>query len=132
MPDRTLGEMARAPVKSLQAKPGSYRTLLSLIDELEFLPWVRQQGIQDDVTSPDADYDWRGFYKAWKAGDPRAVRSYDPIDRRIHAPDIWKTPYHESFSNESMYAQPTAPHWEDGKLVNPLGITVYDESKRRK
>jgi hypothetical protein len=124
--DRTLAGMVRGP-----AKAGPYRTLLSLLEELEFGGWLKANRIPyEDI--PTADYDMRGFWKALKSGDPRARQAYDPMDRTMHFPDTWKTPYHETFSNESLYALPTAPHWEGTKLVNPLGIVLTDESKPRR
>lgn len=93
------------------AKPGPYVTKLPPAEELEFRKWVATNRIpwQDSSTS---DYDMRGFWKAMQSGDPNAKRASN-----LHFPDTWKTPYHKTFSNESEYALPTAPHWEGGRLV---------------
>ena len=74
----------------------------------------------------------RGFWKAAQQGNPIAQTAVSPFDGRVHFPDVWKTPYHQSFSNESMYATPNAPHWvgddENGyALVDKLGSIVRDE-----
>lgn len=55
----------------------------------------------------------RGYWKAQQSGDPNAVRN----SKNLHFPDTWKTPYDATFSNQSQYAQPSAPHWEGDVLV---------------
>ena len=49
----------------------------------------------------------------------------------MHFPDFWKTPYHESFSAESQWADPAkAPKWNaQDQLVLPDGTVVFDEKK---
>jgi hypothetical protein len=100
------------PALSPYAIPGPYSTTLPPQQEAAFQGWVSKNKIpwQD---SPTADYDMRGFWQAQQAGDPNAVRAANQ-----HFPDTYKTPYHESFSNESKYATPSAPHWEGDKLVS--------------
>lgn len=104
----------------------SYVTPLHPVDELIFQKWVTDNRIpwRDE---PKADYDMRGFWLAQQQGDPNAVRSL----MNQHFPDTYKTPYHESFSNESIYAGPDAPHWEGLKLISPAGKVVFDESKKK-
>ncbi len=46
----------------------------------------------------------------------------------MHFPDTYKTPYHKTFSNESIYALPTAPHWEGDQLVDQNGNIVFDDT----
>jgi hypothetical protein len=101
----------------------SYRTNLSPPEERGFQSWVKENRVpyQD---SPTADYDMRGFYKAKQSGDPIAAQAPNG-----HYPDKWKTPYHKTFSNESMYATPDAPHWEGSRLVGKDGRVVADESE---
>ena len=76
--------------------------------------------------SPTSDYDMRGFFKAWMQGDPRATWQ----GPGSHFPDVWKTPFHQTFSNESMYATPDAPRWVGNRLVTKEGSLIRDESPR--
>lgn len=111
MPGDVFDQAAMEPPKSPYSQPSPYVTQLSPQDEPKFQGWVKQNRIpwQD---SPTADYDMRGFWQAQQAGNPIAVRAVNQ-----HFPDVWKTPYHKLFSNESMYATSQAPHWEGDKLV---------------
>jgi hypothetical protein len=104
------------------AKPGSYETKLPPAQEQMFQAWVFKNQIPFDAgqKSPQ-DYDMRGFWRAMMAGDPIAAQ--DP--GTMHFPDRWKTPYHETFSNESMYAKPDAPRWKGDMLVDKSGKTVW-------
>ena len=96
------------------AKPGPYTTVLTPQEEREFLNWVRVNNV--NWTPEDQSYDMRGFWKALKAGDPRATTAIDPGDKTLHYTDVWKTPYEATFSNQSMYALPNAPVWKQGPL----------------
>jgi hypothetical protein len=113
-----------------QAKPGPYLTQLQPIQEMQFRQWAQQNRVpwQD---SPTSDYDMRGYYQALKSGDPRAVQTQSQFDGRMHFPDVWKTPNHKTFSNESMYALPTAPSWQGDRLVNAMGGVVADETPKK-
>src|ERR1700678_904319 len=88
------------------AKPGPYTTTLSPLEEQQFKVWVAQNKIpwQD---SPTSDYDMRGYWKAQQAGDKDARTEINPVDKKPHYPDTYKTPYHKTFSRESKYALPT-------------------------
>jgi hypothetical protein len=108
------------------AKPGPWVTQLSPVEEFRFRDWVAQNKIPFDPKDPASDYDMRGFYKALQAGDPRAARSLAP-DGSLHFPDVWKTPYHATFSNESIYAAPGAPHWRGSTLYDLLGDVIKQE-----
>lgn len=111
-----------------QAQPAvPYRTQLDPAQEQAFQHWVNLYKIPWQDT-PTADYDMRGFWKAMTAGDPRAVQSA----QSGHYPDIWKTPYHHTFSNESIYAPPTAPHWVGNQLVDSSGRVLVDESVHKR
>ena len=72
-------------------------------EEPAFRKWVKDNKVPFD---PDAkgpqDYDMRGFWKALQAGDEKAKSGIDPNDGKLHYPDYWKTPYHETFSAESQ------------------------------
>ena len=110
--------------KSQYAKPGPYVTTLNPQQEQQFQSWVKStRAPWQDV--PFADYDMRGFWLAAQRGDPLAKRA----ESNHHYPDKWKTPYHKSFSNESQYATPDAPHWEGNVLKDKNGNVVVDESK---
>jgi hypothetical protein len=97
-------------------------TKLDPMDEIKFLLWVVQNKIPFDPNNVFSDYDMRGYWKALTSGDPRATRATSG-----HFPDIWKTPMHKTFSNESMYATPNAPKWVGNQLVDPQGKVVYTE-----
>lgn len=115
--------------------PGAhvYSTPLSTDQELAFRRWAQQNKVPFDPDAKIADYDMRGFWKALQAKDPRAVSAVDPNDQRLHYPDYWKTPYHETFSAESQWADPhRAPHWtDDDKLVTPDGRVIFDDRAPR-
>jgi hypothetical protein len=74
----------------------------------------------------------RGFYQALRNQNPLAASAIDPNDQRMHYPDYWKTPYHETFSGESKFAGPVAPRWnEQDQLINPYGRILFDDRKPR-
>ena len=110
----------------------SYNTDLGQ-GEPAFQAWVKQNNIPFDVSAPISDYDMRGFFKALQTGNPLAKSAVNPNDQQLHYPDYWKTPYHETFSAESQWADPTkAPRWnEKDQLVMPDGTVIYDEKKER-
>lgn len=88
--------------------------------EAQFQAWARQ----NDAPITD-DYDMRGF---WSHGGQGAEVNQN--DHRLHYPDTYKTPLHQSFSGESIYADPRSqpPRWnERGQLVAADGTVLYDE-----
>jgi len=115
------------------SQPGaSYFTTLPTDQELAFRRWVGANGVKFNPDASIADYDMRGFWQALQRRDPRAVTAIDPNDQKLHYPDYWKTPYHETFSNQSQWATRNAPHWtEDDKLVTPDGRVIFDDKARR-
>jgi hypothetical protein len=110
--------------------PGAATFNTDLADkEQDFRLWVQQNKVPFDPAqvSPQ-DYDMRGFWAALMGGDPRAASAVDPNDQRLHYPDYWKTPYHETFSNESQWASPNAPRWNDrDQLIAPDGTVLFDD-----
>ena len=115
------------------AKPGKYNTDLGTPEaEIQFQQWVKQNNIPFDPAAPVSDYDMRGFWKALQTGDPKAKEALNSNDGQMHFPDYWKTPYHESFSNESQWADPVkAPRWNNqDQLVTPDGKVVFDEKQK--
>jgi hypothetical protein len=109
------------------AKPGPYITPLNPAESIAFQSWLGASKAPYDP-SPQADYDLPGYWKAQIAGDPRAQQS----STNQHFPDTWKTPYHQTFSNESMYALPTAPRWRQNRLIDSTGRVVADESGQKR
>lgn len=116
----SIGKQGLTNFLSGTAKAGPYTTPLPMVDEMKFQQWAKQNNVP--LTN---DYDMRGYWKALQAGNPIAVQAGNG-----HYPDVWKTPVHQSFSNESIYATPNAPHWFGNKLVDKLGSVLFDEDKR--
>jgi hypothetical protein len=111
------------------AQPGPYTTALSPSDEQAFRTWVAKTGAPFDFSWPpdqsQQDYDMRGFWQAQQAGDPNAVQAAS----NGHFPDQYKTPYHESFSNQSQYALPNAPIWRGNQLYDSSGRMLFDATQ---
>ena len=127
MNDNDYPEITDDSIGLRYALPGPYVTNLSSSDERQFQDWVKQNNVPFDP-SPEADYDMRGFWAALMNGNPAAFRSINPKDKQIHYPDIWKTPYHKTFSNESIYSGDQAPHWEGNQLIDYFGRVIADET----
>jgi|SRR6266404_3278138 len=119
------------PVNLQYSLPGPYLTTLSDKDEAAFQQWIKEKKVPFDP-SDTADYDMRGFWRALTSGDPKAVTAVSPYDNRMHFPDIWKTPYHKTFSNESIYATKDAPKWVGYKLIDYYGRVIADETPKEK
>lgn len=121
---------ASSPPGAKWAKPGPYVTKLTSEEEGRFQKWVKTHNVPFENDTETSDYDMRGFWKALTSGDPRAKQALSKFDKRMHFPDIWKTPYHKTFSNESMYANKDAPHWEGDRLVDKDGNVIADETPK--
>ena len=117
-------------------RPGehSYNTPLAPAEELHFRKWLTDNDVPFNPDAKVTDYDMRGFWKALQSGDQRAASAVDTNDNRLHYPDYWKTPYHETFSGESQWANPEkAPHWNDkDQLVTPEGEVIFDDRAPKK
>ena len=122
----TLDDLTKLNFLSGTAKPGPYTTPLTMLDELKFQNWAKQNKVP--MTN---DYDMRGYWKAMSSGDPRATQTRSAFDNTMHFPDIWKTPLHHSFSNESIYATPNAPGWVGDTLRDKLGTILVDERPKK-
>jgi hypothetical protein len=110
------------------ATPDSYNTQLPTLQEMQFLDWLKQNNVPFDPNAQQSDYDMRGFYQALQQGNPAATAAVNPNDNRMHYPDIWKTPGHETFSADSQWAGQDAPQWVNGsQLAAPSGRIVFDE-----
>lgn len=116
-------------------QPGaSYNTRLSPLDEFAYRQWVAQHNVptNPDATTPQ-DYDMRGFYQGLQQQNPKASSAVDPNDGLMHYPDYWKTPIHQTFSNESQWAPANAPAWNDqDQLVSQGGRIVFDDRSQQR
>lgn len=134
------------------AVDGPWFTTLDPKTEQYFQKWVKDFNIPFN-DSPTGDYDMRGYFQKYVypraqdlmyrnpppgAPDPQIellaekASGVSAIDGFTHFTDEFKTPYHVSFSDQSIYAKPTAPRYADealGILVNNSGQIVYDESR---
>lgn len=103
-------------------------TALNPLDELQFRQWVGDNKVPFDPNAQNSDYDMRGFWRGMQQQHPKANSAVDPNDNRLHYPDYWKTPSHETFSGESQWATPVAPQWTpEDKLVSPGGRILFDD-----
>lgn len=119
-----LGEADTSGGKPTLTK--AYQTALTPDEESGFQRWVHANNVPFDP-SAKSDYDMRGFFKALQSGDERATTAVNAGDGQMHFPDTWKTPYHKTVSNESMYAPPNAPRWDGDVLRGPDGKVIADE-----
>ncbi len=111
----------------VRMSPSTYQTQHTPMEEQLYQAWVAK----NRVPTGGDDYDMRGFYRGLLGGDPRATSAIDPNDNRMHYPDYWKTPEHETFSNESQWATPLAPAWnEQDQLVSRGGRVVFDDRRK--
>lgn len=100
------------------AVPGPYQTKLSNPEEVKFQQWVKSNNVPMEDDGPQASYDMRGYWKDI-ASKGQNQTEINPVDKLLHFPDTYKTPYHPTFSNESKYATPDNPfYWK--------GQTQYD------
>lgn len=119
-----------APVPPQYQAPYPQQTELPSDQERAFVQWVHANHVPFNAqsVSPTNDYDMRGFYKALTSGDPRARTGVNPSDEELHFTDAFKTPYHKTFSDQSMYAAAGAPSWQGDKLVSKGGKVIADET----
>ena len=115
---------------SKYATQANYFTALPPEQEMVFRQWIQQNQIPFNPQDAITDYDMRGFWQALQNKDPRATSAVNPNDNRIHYPDVWKTPYHDTFSADSQFAMPGAPKWKGNQLVLPNGEVIFDEAKK--
>jgi hypothetical protein len=127
---KLLGQVATNNSPYTRSIPSQYNTPLPPMQETMFRQWLQSNNVPFDPRAKASDYDMRGFYSGLMAGDPKALSAVDPNDRKLHYPDYWKTPLHETFSNQSQWATPSAPAWNDqDQLVNRGGRIVFDDRK---
>jgi len=120
---------AQNPMLAGRQPASSYNTALSPLDEFAYRQWVAQNNVPTDPNSTaPQDYDMRGFYQGLQQGNPKAQSAVDPDDSRLHYPDFWKTPQHQTFSNESQWAPANAPQWTpNDQLAAPNGRVLFDD-----
>lgn len=116
------------PVLAGRQPGASYNTPLDPGQEQFFRQWVQHNNVpfNPDATTPQ-DYDMRGFYQGLQQGNPKAQSAIDPNDSRMHYPDFWKTPLHQTFSNESQWAPPSAPQWTPNDQLASDGRVLFDD-----
>jgi hypothetical protein len=125
------------------AMAGPYQTQLSPGDESLFRSWLTSNAqVAPGIAAfnPDdrqSDYDMRGWWQAYS--NPQHPQNQltsmgtSSYDMQPHFNDYWKTPYHETFSQESQWAKPNkAPQWfDDGqggwKLIDRKGKVIKHE-----
>jgi hypothetical protein len=109
------------------ARQGPTMTTLSPPEEAAFRQWVAANRVPFNPNDPIADYDMRRYWRDLASHGARETAT-NPNDNALHYPDTYKTPYHQSFSAESLYATPEAPRWVRGdRLQRPDGKVVFDE-----
>jgi len=127
-PTQSLANLGRYGPRQL---PADYNTQLPMMDEFQFRNWLQQNGVPFNPDVGATDYDMRGFYQAAQQQQPRVQAAVNLIDNQMHYPDRFKTPLHQSFSNESQWAGPNAPQWiDEARLAAPNGRVVFDERIR--
>lgn len=129
--DAPYGALAPNPVLGAAQPSPTYNTPLDPGTEQFFRQWLTQNKVpfDPDATAPQ-DYDMRGFYQGLQQGNPKAAAAIDPNDSQLHYPDYWKTPLHQTFSNESQWAPSNAPAWNaQDQLVSKGGRVVFDDKK---
>jgi hypothetical protein len=115
--------------------PGPYMTKLTPSEEKEFRQWLKATGNPGGF-DPDAaiqDYDQRGFWLNEVKHPGTHPAGIDPIDKRLHGPDLYKTPYDTTFSGESKYAKPGTPFkWQPGdRLIDTrTGQLIFAPEKK--
>lgn len=107
----------------------SYLQQLQPDQEAQFQQWVKQNGVQFS-SSPQADYDMRGFWADLVGGGGKANRDFKRPDGSFSFNDYFLTPYAELFSDQSKWAAPNAPSWnEQDQLVDRKGNILFDGRK---
>lgn len=88
-----------------------YQSNLDVPESFGFANWASTNNVPVDL-NPKADYDMAGYYK--NLNNPGIQKAaLNNITNSLHFPDTFKTPTHKTFSNESIYADQNAPHWNE-------------------
>ena len=120
--------MADNPILAGRAPGATYNTQLDPGQEQFYRMWVAHNSVptNPNATSPQ-DYDMRGFYQGLQQQNPKAMAAVDPNDSQLHYPDYWKTPIHETLSNESQWAPSNAPQWTPTDQLASGGRVLFDD-----
>lgn len=106
---------------------GGYTTPLNDLQLGMFLRWPQRERVPYDpwAYQPVQDYDMPGEYLRMLRGGVQR----NPFGGRFT--DLGKTPYHESFSGESLYALPgpITPRWQGDALIGPDGSVFFKEGQ---
>lgn len=135
--DMHTSQLDGSPVKLTGVEPTydtSWQTKLSADDEYRMRQELQQNNpLHFNPDDPMSDYDYRGLWQDQQSGVPGSE-----LGANGHGTDKHKTPYHETFSNESKYAPGgtlqggDAPSWskEGGNnvLKDSAGRVVKTES----
>lgn len=123
---------------------GSFPRVTHLLggDEADFRDWFSvYASTHDNDPDPDAPehfYDLRGW---WKNASPEERREA-MLDPEAHLPDTYKMPGHPTFSDESIYHDPSRPettggHWDPKGFFRPSAYQrgeedryIYDDEER--
>lgn len=125
------GSLAPNPTLAGRQPGTDYNTPLDPGTEQFFRQWVTQNKVPFDPNSTaPQDYDMRGFYQGLQQGNPKAQSAVDPNDSRLHFPDFWKTPLHQTFSNESQWAPANAPAWNTQDQLVSGGRVLFDDKQK--
>jgi hypothetical protein len=104
------------------ATGGPYQTTLPADKEQQFRQWVVTNRVPFNPDENPTDYDMRGFWRetgaaGWHPGS--------------HFPDLYKTPYDTTFSNQSKYATANCPFaWHGDNLIDERDNTLIYGSWR--
>lgn len=77
-----------------------YTTPLPPDAEQAYQQWATQNNLQHDPT-----YDYRGYWQALTAQDPRSAPRLDSTGH-ARLPEFWHTPLHPDWNTNSIYAHP--------------------------
>lgn len=120
-PNNTMGALGRLYPQQ-QPNRQALQTQLPPEQEAAFQQWVNTGNVP-----MSNDYDMRGYWTALQQGKAQPPK-VDPNDGRLHYPDTFKLPGHETLSSESKYAGPDAPSWKGDELVSPSGKVVFQDT----
>lgn len=122
--DNTKQRIQQAMRNFSESSPDSRRTVLSEQQEGLFRNWYdmfsRRQGISENPDDPEHHYDYRGWWQDATDYDRAQVRNTP----NSHLSDRFKLPGHETFSDESIYYDPSRPettggHWNSDGSFTP-------------
>jgi len=115
-------------VNAKYAKPGPYITPLNPAQQSQFEGWLKANNVNYNATSKNHAYDMPGYWLSMQGPNGQKTQ-VNPFDHKLHYPDTYKTPYDRTFSNESKYANESAPHWVNNQyLVEPNGKVVFNQA----